>query len=162
MDMLNWSEINVNKLQLQERERERELQLMDDAFHYSPLVSLLSKKQAQPVKQWWCCSFSCAPCVTVVHVRIKKKKTFWVFWGFIFCSLDPFTSDPPCFVLRRESSVWRGRRGNGGRSPAGRPCGWRSGARSRSPGAARSREWAARSPPSSWRFRRATSSRRTS
>lgn len=46
---------------------------MDDAFHYSPLVSLLSKKRAQPVKPWWCCSFSCAPCVTVVHARIKKK-----------------------------------------------------------------------------------------
>lgn len=45
---------------------------MDNAFHYSPLVSLLSKKPAQPVKPWWCCSFSCAPCVTVVHVRIKK------------------------------------------------------------------------------------------
>lgn len=58
-----------------------------------------------------------------------------------------FSTDHGCCVVSRESSVWRGRSASGGRCPAGRPCRWRSGARSLSPGAVPSQVWRANGPP---------------
>lgn len=127
-----------------------------NVFHYSFLVSLLSEKQAQRVWPWCCCISS-----NLVHSCAWRKKSSSVFFCFFF-NLDPFTSDLPCFVSCRESSVSRGRRGSGGRFRAGRPCRRRLGAHSLSPGAAPSQGSAARTPPSSSRFHRGRSSRRTS
>lgn len=63
----------------------------------------------------------------------------------------------------RESSVWRERRGSGGRCPAGKGCRWRSAARSLRPGVALLQGWAAgRAPQSISSFHRGRSLRRTS